>query len=270
MMRSKSEPVGTARLEAERSLIAQHFELDRRTGAVVGPKRHEKNTARTVHDWYNIIALIPICVTNAMCWQWGLFPGMLRGEQSFATVWSGAYFHTFFYVTLAYFVTDVLWVVVVPSCVASPSVIVGHHVATLLYLLVPYLYPEYGWLMGACLSVELNTWFLIARRVFNRDGRQPLTLSASTPGGPIHIKLISVCFYITWVVIRLLVYPALYFVICAEYGHLTLKVGSYFNALSVAPVLQAVFVLLNLKWSYDLVMSKLKTKKKTGKDKGGL
>jgi hypothetical protein len=53
------------------------------------------------------------------------------------------------------------------------GVIVQHHIATLLYLVVPYLYPQDSWLMGACLIVEVNTWLLIARRVFNKQGFTP-------------------------------------------------------------------------------------------------
>ena len=66
---------------------------------------------------------------------------------------------------------DLIWVMLAPTCVKSPGVIIQHHAATLLYLIIPYRFPEEtGWLMGACLCVEVNTWLLIARRVFNKQG----------------------------------------------------------------------------------------------------
>lgn len=55
----------------------------------------------------------------------------------------------------------------------SQGVIIQHHVATLLYLIFPFIYREDAWLMGACLIVEINTWLLIARRVFNKQGFTP-------------------------------------------------------------------------------------------------
>ena len=57
--------------------------------------------------------------------------------------------------------------------VVHQGVIIQHHVATLLYLVFPYIYREDAWLMGACLIVEINTWLLIARRVFNKQGFTP-------------------------------------------------------------------------------------------------
>lgn len=267
MRKAMTEPIyGSVQYE---TLLHQHFEIDLATGALKGPKKHDKNMARTVHDIFNLVALLPICVFNGLCWKWGKMPGLLTGAETFPSLWSGAYFQQFFFVTLAYFIIDVVWVILVPKCVASPPIIIGHHFATLLYLLIPFLNPEYGWFMGACLSVEVNTWFLIGRRVFNRDGKQVFSFEAKGPGGPMTVKIISLLFYVTWIVIRLGVYPSLYFIICMEYGLRAEKVGSLFNALMAAPALQAVFCYLNFMWSRDLLMSKLRSKKGK-KDKGGL
>merc|ERR1712217_713059 len=118
--------------------------------------------------------------------------------------------------------------------------------------------------MGACLSVEVNTWLLIARRLFNRDGHVVFSFSAQTPGGPRQVKIISVLFYMTWVVIRLFIYPAVFYIVIGEYVKRADKVHSHFNALVPAPILQAVFCVLNFKWSYDLLLSKMRK----GKGKG--
>lgn len=124
-----------------------------------------------------------------------------KSEKQFQEAWVGDWFSLFYAVVIGYFVADLIWVILVPKCVKSPvsqfilmhfynspmhrldsnhlvisqwqGVIIQHHVATLLYLLFPYIYPGDSWLMGACLIVEINTWLLIARRVFNKQGFTP-------------------------------------------------------------------------------------------------
>jgi len=49
-----------------------------------------------------------------------------------------------------------------------------------------------------CLSVELNTFFLILRRLW-------------------HVPPVSVCFYVTWITIRLIIYPYLIYVFAILY-----------------------------------------------------
>ena len=53
--------------------------------------------------------------------------------------------------------------------------------------------------MGACLTVELNTWFLIARRVAYKRNLSGTTLS----------NVIDACFYASWIIIRCIIYPAI-------------------------------------------------------------
>jgi hypothetical protein len=126
-----------------------------------------------------------------------------NSEKKIQEAWVGDWFSLFFAVVVGYFVADLIWVILVPKCVKSPvsqylllvqspiassfrymkvlsfsipnfqGVIIQHHIATLLYLLFPYIYPKDAWLMGACLIVEINTWLLIARRVFNKQGFTP-------------------------------------------------------------------------------------------------
>ena len=86
----------------------------------------------------------------------------------------------------------------------------SHHSSTsycyILYLMVPYSKPHVQWCMGACMSVELNTWFLIARRVFNKQGFCPWVIGLP-PLFSIRVKLISIFFYLTWISIRCILYP---------------------------------------------------------------
>jgi len=244
------------------SLVEYHYDIDKETFALKGAAKQDENFDRDVHDWFNIIALIPICIANGLNWSFGegKFLKALTGTMSITELWTGQYFLSFFWLTFAYFLTDALWVLIRPTCVKSPNVILGHHFTTLFYVLVPYFFPEYGWLMGACMSVEVNTWLIIARRLFNKTGEAVFTFTALTPGGPLKIKLVSILFYTTWVVIRVLLYPALFFVVAGEYWARWTRCSSPINVLMVAPPLQLVFVFLNFKWTYDLLLSKLRSK----------
>lgn len=252
-------------------LMEEHFVVDKSaagstagsTGKPVvlpGVPKQDDNWARDLHDFFNLIALVPVVAANCMNWNWDM---LLHQEKSLwqmtslGDAWTGDYFYTMFYLTATYFVTDLLWMLVAPHCVRSPMVIVQHHVATLLYILIPYQVPAVHWVMGACMSVEVNTWLLIARRVFNKQGFPPWTI-IDMSFLSIRIKLISFFFYVTWISIRCILYPYLLFPIWDLYKEHTEEVGSSWNLLLVCFPLHAVFCALNLKWSYDLLMSKVR------------
>lgn len=151
----------------------------------------------------------------------------------------------------AYFAADLLWVVVDPGCVKSPGVIVTHHIGTMLYILLPVFYLELRAYMAVCLLVEVNTFFLILRRVW-------------------HVPPVSVCFYVSWVLIRLVAYPYLIY----EFAMLYLakaRQGQYVHPMILAPTFQIALTLLNVKWTIDLVQRKLedmRSGKKGGVSKG--
>ena len=222
-----------------------------------GLPKQDDNWARDLHDFFNLVVLVPVVAANAMNWDWDMLlhkPGQM---QSLADAWTGEYFTPMFFLTAAYFITDLLWMLVAPHCVRSPMVIVQHHIATLLYICIPYQVPAVHWVMGACMSVEVNTWLLIARRVFNKQGFPPWTI-IDMSFLSIRIKLISIFFYITWISIRCILYPYLLFPIWDLYKVHSQQVGSSWNLLLVCFPLHAVFCALNLKWSYDLLMSKIR------------
>mmetsp|Transcript_1744 Transcript_1744/g.4964 ORF Transcript_1744/g.4964 Transcript_1744/m.4964 type:complete len:190 (-) Transcript_1744:508-1077(-) len=158
------------KLPRRRSMIELHYNVDD-SFRMIGAVAQDANFRRDVHDVFNLLALVPIVVLNAANWHWDL---LLTGRFTEpAEVWHGEYFEHFWWTTLGYFVIDLLWVVMVSGTVRSPSAIVIHHCIVLVYLMVPWLYRGLGWCMGACMAVELNTWFLIARRIFNKAGLNP-------------------------------------------------------------------------------------------------
>ena len=118
------------------------------------------------------------------------------------------------------------------------------------------------------MSVELNTWFLIARRVFNKQGFSPWIWTLDIPYLfiSVRVKLISIFFYITWITIRCIVYPyvlyLLAFPLLADKGYVDEK-----HAIRVAVFLQTVFCILNAQWSLQLFNSKLKQWRQNGETK---
>lgn len=240
-------------------LMEQHFKIDQENRVLLpGVIKYDDDLTRDMHDFFNLICLVPIVLLNILNWDWDalLYNNHFTSSIPFKECWTGEYFELFFYTTVSYFVIDLIWVVVVPKAVKSPSTIINHHVATLLYLIIPYQMNSLRFLFGVCMSVEINTWFLIARRVFNKQGFPPWTIDLPYLFS-VRVKLISICFYITWVAIRCILYPYVlvifYRIIQNEMHSETEK---YFVA--VAACLHLVFCMLNGRWTMDLMNSKIR------------
>eukprot|EP00550_Attheya_septentrionalis_P007953 CAMPEP_0198293020 /NCGR_PEP_ID=MMETSP1449-20131203/14972_1 /TAXON_ID=420275 /ORGANISM="Attheya septentrionalis, Strain CCMP2084" /LENGTH=237 /DNA_ID=CAMNT_0043992419 /DNA_START=305 /DNA_END=1015 /DNA_ORIENTATION=+ len=195
-------------IKGKSSIIKEHYRVDKNV-LLPGVLKHDDSWARDIHDFFNLIFLVPLVVLNVLNWNWEIL--FDQKKESFSEAWTGEWYDLFFQMTVYYFVADLIWVMVVPNCVKSPTTIVQHHVVTLIYLLVPYLEPEFQWVMGACMTVEANTWFLIARRVFNKQAFPPWVIDLP-PFISIRVKLISICFYSTWILIRCIFYP--YLMVC--------------------------------------------------------
>ena len=121
----------------------------------------------------------------------------------------------------------------------------------MLYLFAPIAYPEYQWFMGAILSVEINTWFLIARRLVYGSRNNATTTPPSTLLSVTQF-IISSLFYLSWIVIRCYLYPSylIWFFVMAEERIRETQV--YFHNEMIFICVHTVLCLLNLKWSYDL------------------
>mmetsp|Transcript_29021 Transcript_29021/g.68029 ORF Transcript_29021/g.68029 Transcript_29021/m.68029 type:complete len:347 (-) Transcript_29021:153-1193(-) len=291
-MRSKSAPPSTSRRDEHHELIEDHYRVDHEAHVVLpGVPKYDDDWARDCHDFFNLIALVPVCVLNAMNWNFDLlaaYCGLAGGgggggpdgkggggggggggssgaTLSIATAWTGEWFLPFFQITALYFTIDLFWVALVPKCVKSPSTIVQHHIATICYIMIPYYYPFVRWLMGACMSVEVNTWCLIARRVFNKQGLPPWILNLPL-GVSIRIKLISILFYASWIFIRIMLYPVIWVVLFGMWKEYSVEVATGWNVLAIALPLHTVFCALNIKWTVDLLLSKIRYWRKGGKE----
>jgi hypothetical protein len=227
-----------------------------------GPPRHEPDWKRDAHDFFNLMALVPIVVLNGLNWNADKLWKVVVHSGNIRNAWTGDWFEPFFMITALYFLIDLAWIVCVPSCVMSPITIIQHHVCTLVYLYIPYAIKEYRWGMGACMIVEINTWFLIARRVFNKQGFEPWIIDLSFVS--IRIKLISILFYATWIPIRCILYPYLMIPFYQLWVEYSLKIQTKFNLVALCIPLHFSFCLLNLKWTYDLLMSKIRYWRRMG------
>jgi len=251
-----------------------------------GVPRYEDDWSRDSHDYFNLIVLVPVTVLNVMNWNWDVLFSWLdhtattngntnsnannsnNNTKKFASsftqtlqrAWTGDWFDVFLIATMVYFLTDLLWIWRVPTCVKSPGIIRLHHIAVLLFLIIPYYHPPVRYCMGACLTVELNTWFLIARRVFNKQGFPPWTVLEVSSWSPwsIRVKVISIAFYVTWIGIRCFLYPALLLPFYKHWREWSRVTGTSLNILLPSVPLHAAFCLLNLKWTYELIMSKVR------------
>jgi hypothetical protein len=178
-------------------------------------------------------------------WNWY---GLLVQGLSPTQAWRNQYYCETWMSLATFLAVDSVWVTWVPSCVRSPSIILTHHAVALFYLLGPIYYPELRWIMGACISVEINTWFLILRRlVYQAKIKSAATSSKSLSFFCIKAfaELVSFFFYISWVVTRLYTYPA---VLCI---FLKLAVEEADAPLLFIP-LHCMLCVLYFKWSYDL------------------
>jgi hypothetical protein len=227
-----------------------------------GAPRYEPDWDRDVHDFFNLVALVPIVVLNVLNWNAEKLWKVAKGTGSIRQAWTGDWFQPFFAITFMYFIVDLIWILRVPSCVKSPLTIFQHHVCTLFYLYIPFAVPDYRWCMGACMIVEVNTWFLIARRNFNKQGFEPWIIDLSFFS--IRIKLISILFYATWIPIRCVLYPYLLLPFCQLWLEYSTKVGTRLNLVLLCIPLHFSFCLLNAKWTYDLLVSKVRYWRRRG------
>eukprot|EP00559_Dactyliosolen_fragilissimus_P005351 CAMPEP_0184865170 /NCGR_PEP_ID=MMETSP0580-20130426/17203_1 /TAXON_ID=1118495 /ORGANISM="Dactyliosolen fragilissimus" /LENGTH=217 /DNA_ID=CAMNT_0027364265 /DNA_START=125 /DNA_END=775 /DNA_ORIENTATION=- len=164
-------PLRNIKETKRRRVLDQHYVIDKENRVLMpGMPIQDDDLARDLHDFFNLIFLVPIVVLNCMNWNWDRFLG---GKSDLKDAWTGEYFEVFFNTTIVYFVLDLLWVCIIPKCVKSPSTIIQHHIAAIFYLMIPLFVPKIRWMMGFAMSVEVNTWFLIARRVFNKQGFSP-------------------------------------------------------------------------------------------------
>ena len=91
---------------------------------------------------------------------------------------------------LAYMALDALWMVLQPSVVKAPAVLLWHHAVAAGLILHALVHPPHRRYVPWMSVVELNTFFLVLRRHLRR-------------------RWVEACFVLSWVVIRVCWFPYL-------------------------------------------------------------
>lgn len=171
------------------------------------------------HDIYNLIYLPIIVLINLYV----IF------NHNVDTI---KYFMIFF---LGYLLIDFTWILLVPSSVSSPNIILLHHIVTVLgIILIPYLdkNTQYIILLGSL--VETNTLVRIIRKFYREN------------------LFLNILFYSTWFLIRCVLGPILLFYIinniCDNYNKKNILFYQNILLLCVGLILN----ILNIKWTFEL------------------
>ena len=94
---------------------------------------------------------------------------------------------------LSYIVADLVWVWVEPGCLPSmPGTIMTHHLVTIILLLFPLRFPGFHHYTCWDAIVEINTFFMIARRQF-----------------PAQRKVLHWVYWVSFFPLRMVLYPYL-------------------------------------------------------------
>jgi hypothetical protein len=152
-----------------------------------------------------------------------------------------------------YIYVDTMWVMLYPESVGSPITIIIHHVICSIGWMIIFAWPGWEWYIASGLIVEINTWFLIAKR-------QP------------RFKQWKIFFFlddVTWVISRLIFFPinTYNFIhgwlwLAQQYPEQPL--GGYWNSGLFTMTACCVVMSQNLIWSYQ----KFANRKYSGKEKG--
>jgi len=174
-----------------------------------------------IHDYFNIFTL-PVIIFN----NWiALLFGNIFG------------FDILFYLFLGYIILDLFWIILTPRSVGSPSTIIFHHIISILGWFIQIYEPSLIFLTRLALLVEFNTWFNILKRYYKYD-------------------IIYTCFYITWFLFRVFLYPILFFLSYNQYILFINTTGTYFNIALPLILICSSLTSLNLLWTYQLVVKK--------------
>jgi hypothetical protein len=225
----------------------------------------QRKTQMFWHDMFNISTLAMVCVLIGIYIVQGTEIEIAQRLYSHYTTKGRAdmediaglniapsvmgLYYIIFYIVMSYLFVDVVWVLLVPSCVpSSPRSIVVHHVATAALMMSTFVSaPEqYSWSTVVYLSVELNTVILVSKRNLRI-------------GSPIWM-LLDLLFYVSWVVQRLIAFPFLTWWTSWEYIRYSHSHGSLVNVCILTPFFSFLLTFLSFKWTYQLLVKKGKPK----------
>ena len=183
-----------------------------------------KNVTVFIHDLFNLISLVVIIFNDvqylykATHWDHLGTSDLGKAHADLA--------NTLLLLFFGYIAIDTIWIAIVPSCVlSSPIALIVHHLLTFLFILVPYVVPQFHWHGAVSIFVEVNVFFLVSRRQFLQ--------------GSLLYKILDFFFHLTWFSFRLVVFPFLLVFYSYEYMRYSQQLGGmWLNIVVIAPVLQ--------------------------------
>lgn len=155
----------------------------------------------------------------------------------------------FFAYSWIYIVIDFLIIFIYPECVKSPRLILFHHSLFIINVILCLLQPWTYWYMGANILVEINTWFIIARRCMHKSGISKNSF--------LTYVLVSGSYYLSWIIFRLIMFPYLFYLNYLAWVELKQEKGSVFNLTLWGLINTGIFLSLMIKWSFDIIRNKI-------------
>ncbi len=153
-----------------------------------------------LHDYYNIVTLPILVWCNLLhmqaCYDAPRDPDPLT-MFSLTRISNSWTFDLIWWVFLFYIGVDTLWLLIFPRSVVAPVPILIHHAILLAAWFTIFFWPGYEFYMSASLLIEINTWFLIAKRQAVR-------------GSILHTLLLCGD-HVSWMVVRVLGLPCMNF-----------------------------------------------------------
>lgn len=173
-----------------------------------------------IHDYFNLAALPPICALTVLA--------LLN-----TAVWSQPLVFWFG----MYVIADTVWIALKPGIVASPLTLIGHHLVTISLLWNALTYAPHLHFAKYMTIVEVNTFFLIAKR---------------------HLKfpLLELLFKLSWLGIRVIWFPI--FAVWVTF-FTTVPFNGLGRRLSICGCICSL-ALLQLKWTYDAIIAPMLNK----------
>jgi len=232
--------------------------------AEVGPDKKKTQSGSNVslddrdsHDLFNLVALPCLIILTVINYDWNSVLGGMGPEIA----WTDRFFIPYWSITMLYFFVDLFWVRLIPTCVKEPGDIVKHHIAAMIYLIAPVYLPEFRWCMGACLSAELSSWFLIARRVaFLRKNLIPTAVT----------WFLTVMFYASWIVIRLMLYPYIMAIYVGKARVVLDETGTLMHWPVIFLPVHFILCLMNFRWTLGLLYPILRKRFQSAAEKDGV
>ena len=181
----------------------------------------KNKTLRDIHDDFNIIVLPLVSIINISY--------LLLSYEVLCSLQ--------FYTFLTYMITDSAWLSLYPESANSPTTVLLHHFICIIGWCIPLVEPNFQYFISLALLVEINTFFLTARRRFERSA------------------LLEFLFWASWILCRIILYLALVIIFSATCFEYTRKCGHIFNISVLLYSFLLFLTYLNIVWTIKLLQN---------------